>query len=159
MGREEQIIENRLRKIKELREQGINPYPNKFEIKNYSSDLQKKYKKLKKDSKTKESVSIAGRIMIKRDLGKISFATLQDSKGKIQIISQEGETPSKVRDLFKKYVDSGDFVGVKGRVIRTKAGELSVVAKKIEILSKAILPLPDKWSGCKIKKRDIERDI
>ena len=152
MSREDQIIENRMRKIKELREQGINPYPHKFSVKNYSLDLHKKYSKLANDKKTKDKVVVAGRIMIKRDLGKIGFATLQDAQGKIQIISQEGETSDKIRELFKKYVDSGDFVGIEGIIMRTKAGELSVMINKVEILSKSILPLPDKWHGLQDKE-------
>src|SRR3989344_3797755 len=147
MGREEQIIENRIRKIKELKEQGINPYQNRFDVKNYSEELHEKYRKLGKDKITNDKVKIAGRIMIKRDLGKISFATLQDSRGKIQLISQEGKTSDKVRDLFKKYVDGGDFVGIEGKILRTSRGELSILIDKVEILSKAILPLPDKFHG------------
>ena len=119
MSREKQITDNRIRKIGELREKGINPYPNKFNVKDLSKDLQVKYKSLQKDSVTKDKVSIAGRVMIKRDMGKISFGTLQDRSGRIQIISQEGETSSKGREMFKRYVDSGDFVGVVGKVIRT----------------------------------------
>lgn len=149
MGREKQIVDNRIKKIEELRVMGVNPYPGKFNVKDLANDLQEKYKSLKKDSKTKDKVSIAGRVMIKRDLGKISFGTLQDRSEKIQIISQEGITKSKAREMFKKYVDSGDFVGIEGNVLRTSRGELSVMIEKVEILSKAILPLPDKWHGLK----------
>jgi lysyl-tRNA synthetase class 2 len=152
MSREKQITDNRIRKIGELREKGINPYPNKFNVKDLSKDLQVKYKSLKKDSVTKDKVSIAGRVMIKRDMGKISFGTLQDRSGRIQIISQEGETSSKGREMFKRYVDSGDFVGVVGKVIRTSRGELSVLIDKIEILSKSILPLPEKFHGLNDKE-------
>mgnify|MGYP001590124629 FL=1 len=147
MGREEQIINERLRKIRELRAQGINPYPNKFEVKNNSSDLQEKYKKLKNEQKTKDKAKIAGRLMTIRDLGKIAFASMQDGHGKIQITLQEKETPEKIREFFKKYIDSGDFIGVEGTIFRTKSGELSVMVKSLEILSKSILPLPEKWHG------------
>ncbi|MFA6023308.1 MAG: lysine--tRNA ligase [Candidatus Pacearchaeota archaeon] len=147
MGREDQIIEARLKKIEELRKQGINPYPSKYDVKNYAKELQEKYAKLKNDSKTKDKVKVAGRLMIKRDLGKISFASLQDGSGKIQIVLRDGDTPNKVFDFFKKYIDAGDFVGVEGKIMKTQRGELSVLADKIEILSKAILPLPEKWHG------------
>jgi len=147
MGREEQIVDSRIKKVEELRKLGINPYPNKYEFKNNSLELQEKYKKLKKEGKTKDKVSVAGRIMIKRDLGKISFATLQDSSGRIQLVSQDGETGKKDFDFFKKYIDSGDFVGVEGLVIRTKTNELSILIKKIELLTKSILPLPEKFHG------------
>ncbi|MEK6873646.1 MAG: lysine--tRNA ligase [Nanoarchaeota archaeon] len=152
MGREDQIIESRIKKVEELRKLGINPYPNKFDFKHYANELQEKYKKLKKEGKTKDKVSVAGRVMIKRDLGKISFATIQDSSGKIQIVSQQGETPSKKFEFFKKYVDAGDFVGVEGIILRTKTGELSVLIKNIELLTKSILPLPEKYHGLQDKE-------
>src|SRR3990167_3897858 len=149
MGREDQIVESRIRKIEELRKKGINPYPYKYEVKNIALELQNKYKKLKADSKTTNKAKVAGRVMIKRDLGKISFATLQDSSGRIQIVSQQGKggTNEKEFEFFKKYIDAGDFVGVEGRIIKTKTGELSILISKIELLSKAILPLPEKWHG------------
>lgn len=147
MSREEQIINERIKKIEELRKKGINPYPNKFEKKNNCSELQERYKKIKEDSKTKDKVIVAGRLMIKRDLGKISFASLQDGTGKIQIIIQEGESPEKTFNFFKEYIDAGDFVGVDGIIVRTKRGELSILVKEIKLLSKAILPLPEKFHG------------
>ena len=152
MGREKQIINERLRKIKELKEQGINPYPNKFDKKNNCFELQEKYKKLKKEQKTNDKVKTAGRVMVKRNMGKIAFASLQDGYGKIQVILQEGETPDKKRDFFKKYIDTGDFIGVQGLIIKTKTGELSIIVKDIELLSKAILPLPEKWHGLQDKE-------
>lgn len=161
MGREDQIIQSRIKKIEELKKLGVNPYPNKYEFKNYTSELQEKYKKLKKEGKTKDKVSVAGRIMIKRDLGKISFATLQDSSGKIQLVSQQGETLKKDFEFFKKYIDSGDFIGVEGTMLRTKTGELSILIKNIELLTKSILPLPEKYHGLvddeeKLRKRYLD---
>lgn len=147
MGRQDQIIEERLKKISELRKLGINPYPNKYEITSFSKDLQDKYKKLKNEEKTKDSVKLAGRLMTFRDFGKIAFGVLQDSYGKIQVTLQEKETPDKVSEFFKKYIDTGDFIGVEGIVCRTQRGELSILVKKIELLSKSILPLPEKWHG------------
>jgi lysyl-tRNA synthetase class 2 len=87
-----------------------------------------------------------------RDIGKISFGVLQDSSGKIQIILQDEETPAKVSEFFKKYIDAGDFIGVEGPIFRTKRGELSIIVKKAELLSKSILPLPDKWHGLEDKE-------
>jgi lysyl-tRNA synthetase, class II len=152
MGREKQIIDNRLRKIKELRELNINPYPYNFDKKNSTQELQKKYLDLKNNEVTKDIVLIAGRIIVKRDLGKISFATLRDGEGNIQVISQQGETSEKQREFFKKYVDVGDFVGVKGKIGKSVRGELSVIIEKVEILSKSILPLPEKFHGLKDKE-------
>ncbi len=147
MGRQEEIVNERLKKLSELRKQGIDPYPNKYDVKNHTQELQEKYKSLKPERFTKEKVKIAGRLMTSRDLGKIAFGTLQDSTGKIQIVLQEKETPNKIREFFKKYIDAGDFVGIEGLVFRTKRGELSVLVKSLELLTKSILPLPEKWHG------------
>ncbi len=144
MGREEQIIQERVRKLEELRKQGINPYPNKFDKKNSIVDCVK--------SKLKTKVKTAGRLMTKRDLGRISFSSLQDQSGRIQLVVQEGETPDKVKKFFKRSIDAGDFVGVEGTIIKSKTGEISILVKKAEILSKSILPLPEKWHGLQDKE-------
>jgi lysyl-tRNA synthetase, class II len=146
-GREDQIINERKRKLAELREKGINPYAHKFDKKNSSKELQEKYKGVKNDEETKNKVSTAGRIMIKRVLGKIAFATVQDNEGKIQILLRKGDTPESSFELFKKYIDAGDFVGVEGLIIRTQRGELSILVKKLELLTKSIKPLPEKFHG------------
>ena len=161
MGRQDQIINERIKKLTELKKQGINPYPNKYEIKNYSAKLHEKYKTLKPEKYTKDKVKIAGRLMLSRDLGKIAFGTLQDSTGKIQIVLQEKETKNQIRDFFKKYIDSGDFIGVEGTIFRTKRGELSVLVKNLTLLAKSILPLPEKWHGLqdeeeKLRKRYLD---
>jgi lysyl-tRNA synthetase, class II len=141
MGREKQIVNERIRKVKELRENGVNPYPAKFN-KKYDVGFCLK-------SKLGTKVKTAGRLMMKRDLGKISFGTLMDFSGQIQIVLQDKKTPQKIFDLFKKYVDSGDFVGLEGEIIKTKTGQLSILVKKFELLTKSILPLPSKWHGLK----------
>lgn len=152
MNREELITQEKLKKISELRNQGINPYPYSFEQKNHASELHEKHKTLKVEEYSKEKVKIAGRLLSVRSMGKISFGVLQDSTGKIQIVLQDGKTPEKVFEFFNKYVSSGDFIGITGQVFRTKRGELSVIAEKIEILSKSILPLPEKWHGLQDKE-------
>ncbi len=148
MGREEQIIKERLRKISELKEQGINPYPYKFDKKNSILECLKI-----KNGKVKT----AGRLMAKRELGKIIFSRIRDFSGEIQIVFQEKETPKKFFDLFKKYVDTGDFLGVEGKIYKTKTGEHSILIKNIEILSKSILPLPEKWHGLQDKEERYRR--
>jgi len=152
MGREEEIVKARLDKIKAMKSEGIEPYPYNFEKKENADELQEKYKKLKNDSKSKDKARIAGRIMMIRNLGKLAFLTVQDGSGKIQVQIQEGETGEKEREFFKKFIDSGDFIGVDGTILRTKRGELTVLAKKIELLSKAIKPLPEKWHGLQDKE-------
>jgi lysyl-tRNA synthetase, class II len=152
MGRQDQIINERKKKLEELQKAGINPYPYKFEIKNYSLEIKEKNKKLKENQKTKEVVKIGGRVMTVRDLGKLIFATVQDFKGRIQIILQKEETETKSFELFKKYIDLGDIIGCEGVVMKTKTGEISVFVKKLVILSKSILPLPEKWHGIQDKE-------
>ena len=152
MGREEQIVSERLKKVNELKKIGVNPYPYKFDVKNYAKELQKKYEKLKPEERKKDAVKIAGRLMSSRDLGKIAFGVLRDNTGNIQLLLQDGETDKKIVEFYKKYTDIGDFVGVEGTIFRTKRGELSVLVKKLEMLSKSILPLPEKWHGLQDKE-------
>ncbi|MEM2956023.1 MAG: lysine--tRNA ligase [Candidatus Pacearchaeota archaeon] len=147
MAREEEMIKERMKKIDELRKLKVNPYPYSYDKKNNASELQSRYTKLKPEEKTKDIVKVAGRVMSIRLMGKINFASLQDASGRIQIIVEEGTAGKKLVEFFSKYVDSGDFIGVEGTILRTKRGELSVNVEKIEILSKAILPLPEKWHG------------
>lgn len=152
MGRQDEIIKERVKKIDELRKQGINPYPHGFDKKDSANELQEKYKKLKVGEKTKNKAKIAGRVMTVRDIGKLIFVDLQDGKGRIQLQLQKDETPDKTFDFFKKYIDSGDFIGAEGTIIKTKRGELSILIKNLELLTKSILPLPEKWHGLQDKE-------
>ncbi len=95
--------------------------------------------------------------MIKRNMGKLIFATLQDSKGQIQIIFQKGETQEKSFELIKKLIDAGDFIGCEGTIMKTRAGEISVLVKKAEILSKSLLPLPEKFHGLKDEEEKLRK--
>lgn len=139
MGREEQIIKEREKKLNELRGQGINPYPDKFDKKQICLECSK----LKIGTKVKT----AGRLMTKRDLGRIIFCTLKDESGQIQLVFQEGKTPEKQKKFFKRYSDIGDFIGVQGEIIKTRTGEISILVQKMQLLSKSVLPLPEKWKG------------
>ncbi len=144
MSREQQIINERLRKLKELEKEGINPYPHGFDKKYSCEDCSK--------SKVGVKVKTAGRVVTKRDLGKISFVNLQDETGKIQLVLQKDETPEKSLKFLKKYIDVGDFIGVEGNIFKTKTKQISILVKKIEILSKCIKPLPEKWHGLQEKE-------
>jgi len=152
MGRKEEVFKERLKKVEELRKQGINPYPYKYESNSNSSELQEKYRSLANGEKSSKEVKIAGRVMSIRDMGKILFAVLDDGYGRIQVLAQEQETPEKVFKFIKKYMDTGDFFGFEGKLFRTKRGELSILIKNAEILSKSLLPLPDKWHGLEEKE-------
>jgi len=152
MGRQDELLKERLRKIDELRKKGINPYPYSYDKKDSSAQLQKEHEKLKPEQHSKSTAKIAGRLMSFRDMGKIAFGSIQDETGKIQIVLQEPDTSEKVSEFFKKYIDLGDFVGIEGTVFRTKRGELSILAKKADILSKSLQALPDKWHGLEDKE-------
>jgi len=152
MGRQEEMIKARRKKLDGLRAAEINPYPHKFDVKNYSKKIKEKYAKLKNDSRGGGRVKVAGRVMRVRDIGKLIFVTIQDSKGRLQLILQKGETSVKDFELFKKYIDTGDFIGVSGVVMKTRAGEVSVLVKSLVVLSKALLPLPEKFHGIQDKE-------
>jgi lysyl-tRNA synthetase, class II len=148
-GREKQIVDERIKKIEALRRDKINPYPSRFNLhdkRSHSSDIKDKFSKLKEEGKSGKDEIVAGRVMTKRSFGKLSFFNLQDLKGSIQIVIQKGEVPEKVVSDLKK-IDAGDIVGVSGEVIKTRTGEISIMAKELFILTKSVLPLPDKHKG------------
>ncbi|MBT3642618.1 lysine--tRNA ligase [archaeon] len=150
-GRVKQIVDERLKKLTSLQENKINPYPNKFDLldkKEFSEDIKLEFSKLKEEEKSGKEKVIAGRIMSKRKFGKLAFCNIQDLKGEIQIIIRGDESPKKVLDLFK-LLDTGDIVGVRGEVLKTKTGEVSIATKELTLLTKSILPLPDKHKGLK----------
>src|SRR3989338_9798167 len=136
MARQDEMIKERLRKIEELRKNKIEPYPYYFAKKDNAFELQEKYKKLKAEERTKNKAVVAGRVMIIRDIGKLIFVDLRDGTGKIQLQLQKDETSSKEIEFFKKYIDTGDFIGVSGLIIKTRTGELSILVPKVELLSK-----------------------
>src|SRR3989344_2290824 len=148
MQPEEQLVKQRIEKLEKIKSLGINPYPYKFEAKNFSKDLLEKYSKLKNEKKAKEKVSLAGRVMTLRPMGKIAFGHLQDQKGKIQFFISEKELDKKELELFN-LLDLGDIIGINGVIFRTKAGEITVLVKNLELLTKSLRPLPDKWHGLK----------
>ncbi|MFH1589233.1 MAG: lysine--tRNA ligase [archaeon] len=148
MGEKDHLILERERKLKEIRALGINPYPYKYNQTHHSDELQTKYKKLKSEQKTKDSVSVAGRIMILRRMGKATFADVQDEKGKIQLYFNQ-DLLGKPKYKFLKKLDAGDFIGVKGTIFKTRMGEVTVQVKNYELLSKSIRPLPEKFHGIK----------
>ena len=133
----------RRQSLQELRAMGINPYPAaEFPTNAFSTDIKENFK----DDEEREVV-IAGRMMSRRVMGKASFAELQDSKGRIQVyITRDDICPGENKDLynnvFKRLLDIGDFIGVKGKVFRTQTGEISVHAQELTLLSKSLKPLP-----------------
>lgn len=148
MQPEEQLIQERIKKLEKIKDLGINPYPYKFEQKNFSSEILEKYSKLGKEGKSNDKISLAGRIITLRPMGKIAFGHIQDQNGKIQFFINEKELSKKEFDLFN-LLDLGDIVGIQGNIFRTKAGEITILVKKLELLTKSLRPLPDKWHGLK----------
>ncbi len=130
--------------LQTLRDMGIDPYPAaEFPTNAFSTDIKADFK----DEDEPREVVIAGRMMGRRVMGKASFAELQDSKGRIQVyVARDEICPDENKDLyntvFKKLLDIGDFIGVKGFVFRTQTGEISVHAKELVLLSKSLKPLP-----------------
>lgn len=138
---EQEII--RRQSLDELRNLGIEPYPAAlYEVNAYSTDIKEEF-----NDEEKRPVSIAGRIMNRRIMGKASFIELQDSKGRIQVyITRDDICPGEDKELyntvFKKLLDIGDFIGITGFVFRTQMGEISVHAESLTVLAKSLKPLP-----------------
>ena len=139
---EQEII--RRNSLNELRALGIDPYPAAEYVTNaFSTDIKADFK----DDAEPRQVSIAGRMMSRRVMGKASFVELQDSKGRIQVyITRDDICPDENKDMyntvFKRLLDLGDFIGIEGFVFRTQTGEISVHAKKLTVLAKSLRPLP-----------------
>ncbi|MCL2873233.1 MAG: lysine--tRNA ligase [Betaproteobacteria bacterium] len=144
---ENQIIAERRRKLAALREQGI-AFPNDFSRDALAADLHAQYDALDHDALEQKGVpcSVAGRMMLKRVMGKASFATLQDMSGRIQLFISNDNVGVDIHEAFKHW-DLGDIVGAQGVLFKTKTGELSVKVKTLRLLSKSLRPLPEKFHG------------
>lgn len=140
---EEQIRNERLQKLRNIKEKGINPYPSTCERTNVNSDITADFEKYQE-----KTVSVVGRIMSVRKHGRITFFSLQDASGLLQILFKE-DVLGKEQYKFLKNFDTGDFAGVTGRVFKTNAGEITVEAAKYQFLSKSLLPIPEKFHGLK----------
>ncbi|MDE0798840.1 MAG: lysine--tRNA ligase [Nitrosomonadaceae bacterium] len=142
-----QIIADRRAKLAALRETGI-AFPNDFRRNHLASDLHKKYGDQSNDTLEKDpiSVEVAGRMILKRVMGKASFATIQDMSGHIQLYITNDITGESVHAAFKHF-DLGDILGVHGTLFITKSGELTVRVKSLRLLTKSLRPLPEKFHG------------
>jgi lysyl-tRNA synthetase class 2 len=144
---ENDLILQRRAKLDALRKKGI-AYPNTFRRDSLSGDLRNQYKEASKEELEEKSiqVTVAGRIMLQRIMGKASFITIQDLEGQIQAYIRSNDLPEGQYEDFKTW-DLGDIVGVSGKLFLTKTGELTVHADSIEMLTKSLRPLPEKHSG------------
>ena len=137
-----QLTKVRRDKLRELQESGNDPFQiTKYEVNNDSANIKANF-----DALEGSEVSIAGRLMSKRGMGKVSFCDLQDKSGRIQLYARKDEMDEAEYNRFKKF-DIGDIVGVKGVVFRTQRGEMSVRVETVTLLSKSLLPLPEKFHG------------
>jgi lysyl-tRNA synthetase, class II len=142
---ENDLIKAKKMNLRKLRDLNINPYPYKFEITDYAKAINKEFCDLKNEEKAR-AVSMAGRVMAKRSFGAIAFMKVRDATDEIQFFLRKGDTKQEALDLLS-LVDVGDFVGVKGVVYKTLKGQLSILVDDLEVLSKSILPLPEKFHG------------
>lgn len=157
----------RLEKVQKLQELGLNPYAYKWDVTHSSAELQAKYADLEAGEEVEVEVAIAGRILARRVFGKLAFFTLQDESGTIQLYLDKKKIQQSMAEIdaeafshLKQLTDTGDFLGVKGSIKRTDKGELSVAVSEYAILTKSLLPLPDKWHGLTdVEKRYRQRYI
>ncbi len=144
-----ELIEERIKKLHELKEAGIEPYGGPFEAKDHAAELLNKYESADKESLEADTVtcSIAGRIVAMRDFGKAAFAHIQDTTGKIQVYFKKDILGEK--HAIVKKLDIGDILGLRGKIFRTKTNELTVEVYDFTLLTKSLRPLPEKWHGLK----------
>ena len=137
-----EILKIRREKLFNLQKEGRDPFvETKYVVSHYASDIKDNF-----DALEGSEITVAGRLMSKRGMGKVSFCDLQDRSGRIQLYARKDEMDAEVYDRFKKY-DIGDIVGVTGEVFRTQRGEMSVRCKDVKLLSKSLRPLPEKFHG------------
>ncbi len=136
----------RLAKLDELRERGVEPYPYRFDRTHELAQVRAAHGELAPGTETEAAVSVAGRVMLLREQGKLVFATLRDRSGEVQLFVSRAVLGD---DGFARFraLDLGDWVGVHGTVMTTRTGELSVKVAAFELLAKAVRPMPDKWHG------------
>src|SRR5947209_12058588 len=137
----------RREKLDRLRERGVDPYPVTVRRTTTLGELRQRFPDLAADATTGEKVAVAGRIVLKRDSGKLCFGTIRDGSGDLQVMLSLDKVGGDSLDAWKRDIDLGDHVQVEGEVIASRRGELSVLAEAWMLVSKALRPLPEKWKG------------
>jgi lysyl-tRNA synthetase class 2 len=143
-----ELFQQRVQKLEVLKKEGIDPYPNNFRVTHSSKDIQERFGP-KSDDELKsvgESFSLAGRILAIRDFGKACFIQIQDRKGRIQAYLRKDIIGNDDFQLFKTF-DIGDFIGLEGKIFRTKTRELTLQVQSFRLLAKSLRALPEKWHG------------
>ena len=145
-----QLVKLRREKLDEFREMGISPYINRYHVNATTAFLFEKYSGMSReelDEKKAEYIT-AGRMMSRRKHGKTTFVNIKDASGDIQVFVNKNSLGESAYEIFGKF-DIGDIIGVEGRISKTKTGELTLFSSKVTLLSKSLLPLPEKWHGLK----------
>jgi lysyl-tRNA synthetase class 2 len=144
-----ELIEQRIKKLAELRQSGIEPFGSSFYAEDHASEILNKFGSVEKEALEANPVScsLAGRIISMRDFGKAAFAHIQDTTGKIQVYFKKDMLGEK--QIIVKKLDIGDIIGLKGKLFRTKTNELTIEVNDIVFLTKSLKPLPEKWHGLK----------
>src|SRR3989338_7076544 len=143
------IDENKVQKREEIIKQNINPYAYHYTQSHHASEINKKYASLSSGEHTKNKVSVAGRIMLKRVMGKAAFFHLQDQTGRVQVYLQQDTLGEETYTLAAKKLDIGDFIGVEGLIFKTKMGEVTINANSLTVLCKSLTLMPEKYHGLK----------
>jgi lysyl-tRNA synthetase class 2 len=146
--RGDELERQRLAKVDALRDAGVDPYPVRFDRTHTAKQIHSKYDELTPETETGEVAAVAGRLMLKRPQGKLTFAELQDASGRIQLFVQKERLGEEAFERFNN-LDLGDWIGARGEIVTTKRGEVSVRPTEVALLAKAIRPLPEKWHGLK----------
>lgn len=154
------LINERVKKLRQLRERGIDPYPHQFNRSYLMGEIVDKFKDdLDRNQETEKRVKLGGRIMAFRDMGKASFLDLKDGSGTLQGYTNIDLLGEDAYELLKN-LDVGDFIGIEGNIFTTRRGELSVKIDDFTLLSKSIRPLPEKWHGLQdVEKRHRQRSM
>lgn len=140
----EELIRTRRQKLDVLREKGINPFPYRFDRTFLISEALENFDKLASDETT---IRLAGRLLLKRRMGKVNFGHIHDQSGNIQVYVKQDLVGKEIYKLFDKKYDLGDIIGVEGTMFTTKTGEKTLLVQKFEMLAKSLHPMPDKHSG------------
>ena len=148
MEDENVLIKERKKKLAKIKDLGIDPYPYKYDTTHSNGQIKEKYSSLEPEETTEDTVAIAGRIISFRSMGKAAFLHLQDETGRLQVYFRKDSIGDEKFSLLK-LVDIGDFLGIEGKVFKTKKGEVTINATDFSLLCKSLRPLPEKYHGLK----------
>ena len=145
----ENIIAVRKEKLEKLKQLSINPYPTQYKYDSQIIDVKNRFSAINTGEESPLDVSVCGRLVSRREMGKASFADIADYTGRLQLYVKSDFVGADAYKVFKDFVDVSDFIGVKGKPFKTRTGELTIKVESLTLLSKALRPLPEKWHGLK----------